>query len=445
MTEKSPALMSRDWLPEASQTLVDKIARRTALNNSAEIASRVETLAAMNRRIHERECFNLNPATNVMNPRAEALLASGIGTRPSLGYPADKYEMGLEAIEEIEVIAAELACEVFDASHAEIRVPSGAIANLYAFMALCKPGDAVIVPPAEIGGHVTHHEAGVAGLYGLQIFEAPIDEESYTVDLNALADMAEAVEPRVITIGGSLNLLPHPVAEIRQIADRCDARVLFDAAHQCGIIAGGAWPNPLDQGAHLMTMSTYKSLGGPPSGLIVTRDARLAKRLEEIAFPGMTANFDAAKSAALAVSLLDWRDHGTAYATAMVDLSRALAKACQGEDLPVYRTPNGMTRSHQFAMEAAAFGGGQAASKTLRKAGFLACGIGLPIDPVEGDMNGLRIGTPELVRWGMTKEHAPELARLIAAALRSNAPDTLAPEVAAWRKTFDRLHFIHES
>ncbi len=61
-------------------------------------------------------------------------------------------------------------------------------------------------------------------------------------------------------------------------------------------------------------MSTYKSLGGPPSGLIVTNDADLAERLDRIAFPGMTANFDAAKSAALAVTMLDWREHGAAYA-----------------------------------------------------------------------------------------------------------------------------------
>lgn len=89
------------------------------------------------------------------------------------------------------------------------------------------------------------------------------------------------------------------------------------------------------------------------------------------------------------------------------------------------------------------FGGGQAASKTLRKAGFLACGIGLPIDEVEGDMNGLRIGTPELVRWGMTAEHAPKLAHLIAKALRSNAPEDIAAETAAWRREFSKLHYVH--
>ncbi|WP_323768381.1 serine hydroxymethyltransferase [Marinovum sp.] len=445
MSDHPARLAARPWLAEKSAALIDRIAARTAGGESAQIASRIGTLAAMNRRIHERECFNLNPATNVMNPAAEALLSSGIGTRPSLGYPGDKYEMGLEAIEEIEVIAAELACEIFDATHAEIRVPSGAMANLYGFMALCQPGDAVIVPPAEIGGHVTHHDGGAAGLYGLTIYEAPVNADGYTVDLQGLADLAEAVEPRLITIGGSLNLLPHPVAEIRAIADHGGARLMFDAAHQCGIIAGGAWPNPLDEGAHLMTMSTYKSLGGPPGGLIVTRGAEIARRLEQIAFPGLTANFDAAKSAALAVSLLDWRDHGAAYAAQMVTMARALARAMAAEGLPVFRTSDGATRSHQFALLAESFGGGQAASRSLRKAGFLACGIGLPTEPVEGDMNGLRIGTPELVRWGMTEEHAPELARLIAKALAADAPETLAADVAAWRASFDRLHFIREA
>ncbi len=377
-----------------------------------------------------------------MNPRAEALLSAGLGSRPSLGYPGDKYEMGLEAIEEIEVIAAELCAEVFNAKYAEIRVPSGAIANLYGFMATCNPGDTIIAPPASIGGHVTHHAAGCAGLYGLHIHPAPVLADGYTVDIKGLRDLAHKVNPALITIGGSLNLFEHPVAEARQVADEVGAKLLFDAAHQCGIIAGRAWRNPLDEGAHLMTMSTYKSLGGPAGGLIVSNDADLAQSLDAIAFPGMTANFDAAKSAALAVTMLDWRDQGADYAQAMIDLAQALAQALDAQGLPIFAKEQGFTRSHQFAVEAVRFGGGQAASKTLRKAGFLACGIGLPIEDVEGDMNGLRIGTPELVRWGVGVEHAERLANLIGMALTSNAPEALAEEVAAFRAEFTTLHYV---
>ncbi len=437
-------LSRRAWVPDTCEDFILRLAGETAAGSDAAVEARVETLIAKNLEIHDRECFNLNPATNVMNPRAEAALSRGLGSRPSLGYPGDKYEMGLEAIEEIEVIAAELAAEVFGAAYAEIRCASGAMANLYGFMALAQPGDAIIAPPPAVGGHVTHHRAGCAGLYGLVTHDAPVNVDGYTVDLDALRELALRVRPRIITIGGSLNLFPHPVREVRAIADEVGAWVLFDAAHQCGIIAGGAWANPLDEGAHLMTMSTYKSLGGPAGGLIVTRDAAIAERLDHIAYPGMTANFDAGKSAALAITLLDWRAHGRSYAAAMVDLSQALARELAGLGLPIFGAGRGMTQSHQFAVEAAGFGGGQTASKTLRKAGFLACGIGLPIAAVEGDLNGLRIGTPELVRRGVTVADAPALAALIAEGLRGNDPGAVAARVREMRARFTGVHFIRD-
>jgi glycine hydroxymethyltransferase len=434
-------LARRPWVPEACESHVQALAGRVAAPSGA-VTARIEALIQRNLEIHDADCFNLNPATNVMNPAAEAALGRGLGSRPSLGYPGDKYEMGLEAIEEIEVIAAELAAEVFGARYAEIRVASGAMANLYGFMALAKPGDAIIAPPPAVGGHVTHHAAGCAGLYGLVSHPAPVDADGYTVDLDGLRALARRVNPRLITIGGSLNLFPHNVRAVRAIADEVGAHVLFDAAHQCGIIAGGAWPNPLAEGAHLMTMSTYKSLGGPAGGLIVTNDAAIAEKLDRIAFPGMTANFDAGKSAALAITLLDWREFGADYARAMVALSQALAGELAARGIRVFAQDRGMTTSHQFAVEAAPFGGGQAASKTLRRAGFLACGIGLPIAEVAGDLNGLRIGTPELVRRGVTPADAPALAELIAEGLRSNAPEGVAARVKKMRGRFTGLQYV---
>lgn len=438
----TPNLAHRPWVPAACETYVQARATETATRNSADTAARLDALVEANRDIHERECFNLNPATNVMNPKAEAMLGAGLGARPSLGYPGDKYEMGLEAIEEIEVIAAELAAAQFGAKYAEIRVASGAMANLYGFMALAQPGDAIIAPPGSIGGHVTHHGAGCAGLYGLQIHEAPVNAGGYTVDVDGLRALALDVRPKIITIGGSLNLFPHPVADVRAIADEVGAKVLFDAAHQCGIIAGGVWANPLAEGAHMMTMSTYKSLGGPAGGLIVTSEAEIAERLDAIAFPGMTANFDAAKSAALALTMLDWREHGRAYTEAMVANARALAGALLDLGAPVFAADKGATQSHQFALEAARFGGGQAASRTLRKTGVLACGIGLPIEAVAGDMNGLRLGTPEITRWGMAPADMPRLAGLIMRGLEGNDPEGVAAEAAEWRRSFNKVHFV---
>lgn len=410
------------------------------LDDLEAVDHRIHHLVDRNRATHDLECINLNPASNVMNPRAEALLAAGLTTRASLGHPGDKYEMGLEAIEEIEVIAAEAAKAVFGAAHAELRVGSGALANLYAFMATCRPGDSIIVPPPTIGGHVTHRDAGAAGLYGLDIHECPIDADSFTIDLDALSALAQQVRPKLITIGTSMNLLPHPVARIREIADGVGARVLFDAAHVCGLIAGKVWPNPLQQGAHVMTMSTYKSLGGPAGGMVFTNDAALAERLDAIAYPGLTANFDVAKTAALAITMLDWQQYGPAYAQAMVANSAALAHGLEQRGLPVHRAGDGTTASHQLAVDATQWGGGHAASVQLRQSNLLACAIGLPRLP---DGAGLRLGTPEITRLGMTPDDMAELAGLIADGLTDPGhAAAIAGRTSAMRQRFPSVHFV---
>ena len=434
-------LQRRPWVRAPSEDLVQSIAAATAAARCADTDAEIHRLVADNRRIHDREGINLNPASNVMNPRAEALMAAGLGSRASLGWPGDKYETGLQAIERIEVVAAELAAELFDARYAEVRVGSGALANLYVFMATCKPGDTIIAPPAAIGGHVTHHADGAAGLYGLKTVPSPVHADGYSVDVDALRTLAREVRPRLITLGGSLNLFPHPVAAVRAIADDVGCPLMFDAAHLSGMVAGRAWANPLAEGAQVMTMSTYKSLGGPPGGLVVGNDAAIFERIDAIAYPGLTANFDAGKTAALALGLLDWKEGGEGYARAMQDTARALAEALVAQGLPVFARDRGCTTSHQFALEAAVFGGGQAAARRLERARLLACGIGLPLADVAGDVNGLRLGVPEIVRLGMGPTHMVELGALVAQALRGDAA-ALAGPVTAFRGRFNGLHHM---
>ncbi|WP_269748081.1 PLP-dependent aminotransferase family protein [Enterovibrio coralii] len=170
-------------------------------------------------------------------------------------------------------------------------------------------------------------------------------------------------------------------------------------------------------------------------------------KIDAIAFPGLTANFDAAKSAALAVSLLDWREYGEAYSTMMIATNHALAMACKDEGLPVFEVASdgGKTPSlsHQFAIEAARFGGGQTMAKKLRQANILTCGIGLPVSPVDGDMNGLRFGTPEIVRAGFTVEDMATVARLIADCLYDRMPMTeIAQAASELRSRYQTLAFV---
>jgi glycine hydroxymethyltransferase len=436
------SLKTQSWATAASQELITRIASQVDTKAGADVQKWIEELAQENHRLHDIEGINLNPATNILNPRAEKLLASGMGSRASLGHPGDKYETGLGAIEQIEIITQELACEVFGSTYAEFRVPSGAIANLYAFMATTEPHDTIIAPPPSIGGHVTHHKGGSAGLYRLNTISAPVDQTGYTIDIDALRKLAHEVKPKLITVGGSLNLFHHPIAQVRAIADEVGAKVLFDAAHLCGMIAGKVWPQPLVEGAHLMTFSTYKSLGGPAGGLIVTNDDEIAQKLDAIAYPGLTANFDAAKTAALGITLQDWKSVGRDYAQMMVKTSQALAQHLQNLGVNIYAADKGFTTSHQFAILAAPYGGGQTAARRMGEAGLLACGIGLPVEQVEGDLNGLRIGTPEIVRIGMKVEHMQDLAEFIARSLDTSAePKSIQREITEWRKQFSGVHY----
>jgi len=128
-----------------------------------------------------------------------------------------------------------------------------------------------------------------------------------------------------------------------------------------------------------------------------------------------------------------------------VATAQALAQALAALDLPVHAQAQGATTSHQLALEAACWGGGQAAARQLQAARLLACGIGLPLPQVPGDVNGLRLGVPEIVRLGFGPEHMEELAALIAVALGSPAgAAAAASDVTALRQRVARgpLRFV---
>jgi len=74
-----PRLIPRPWVPATCESRVQAIASQTAAADSSVIDARIEAMIQRNAQIHESDCFNLNPATNVMNPRAEAAMARGLG------------------------------------------------------------------------------------------------------------------------------------------------------------------------------------------------------------------------------------------------------------------------------------------------------------------------------------------------------------------------------
>lgn len=443
-TEHTGHGSARPWRSAAAEAYARTTAERLAPLAEDELDSLVFSLVEEQERHVGEECVQLYAGTNVPNPRAARLLGSPIGCQPDLGPPGDTYNRGMAAADTLRVLTDTTLARLFGARYVETRVPSGSLANLYAFMATCRPGDRILSFSDAAAGHPTHHPEGAAGLYGLEVHEVPFDAARMDVDVDGLRATAHRLRPRLIIVAGSMCLFPYSVSAVRSIADEIGARVLYDAAHMGGMIAGRRFQDPLSEGAHLVTGSTYKSFGGPPSGMVLTNEPELAERLDAIAYPGLTANFDLGRTAALALAALDLLRFGEAYADACLANARTLAESLAASGVDVFSVPGkGFTASQHVAVAAHAYGGGDHAAKVLERSGVLLSSISLPLPPVEGDANALRIGTQEVTRRGMGPRDMVTIAGLIAQVLvKGEPPEAVRPEVAAFRRSFTGVHFV---
>jgi glycine hydroxymethyltransferase len=439
----APTVGSRPWTSPRAQDFATAALESLATLDTPELDAEIHGLVRSQERRSDDESLNLYAGTNAMNPRVATLLASTIGSRPNLGSPGDTYNPGMDDGSRLSVLADLVIGRLFGAAYTETRVASGSVANLYVYLATCRPGDPILVLPDEGAGHVTHHRAGAAGLAGLDVHSIAWDAATMGIDHDVFAAQVERIRPRLIIVGASMCLHPFDLSRVRAIADTVGATVLYDAAHMGGLIAGGRFQDPLAEGADVVTGSTYKSFGGPAAGMILTNDADLAERLDRIAYPGLTANFDLARTAALALAALDLHEHGAAYANEQIALSQALAEHLDGGGLPVVRATgrqHPFTQSHHIALRAAPLGGANESVARLERARILSSGIGLPVfqsDDTSLDVGqrGVRLGTQEIVRRGFETTDSGVISALIVRALMGSDADrsAVAEDVLALR------------
>ena len=74
----------------------------------------------------------------------------------SEGFPGRRYYEGCEIIDEIEQLAIDRACELFESDHANVQPHSGSSANMAVYLSLLEPGDTVLGMSLDQGGHLTH-------------------------------------------------------------------------------------------------------------------------------------------------------------------------------------------------------------------------------------------------------------------------------------------------
>jgi glycine hydroxymethyltransferase len=331
------------------------------------------------------------------------------------GYPAKRYYGGCEFTDVVENLARERAKKLFGAEHANVQPHSGSQANQAAYAAVLQPGDTILGLNLAHGGHLTHgHHLNFSGKT-YKIVPYGVTRETETIDYDELEKIATAEHPKLIIGGGSAYPRIIDFARMRQIADKVGALYLVDMAHFAGLVAGGAHPSPVPH-AQIVTSTTHKTLRGPRSGMILSKQD-FAAAIDKTVFPGMQGGPLVHIIAAKAVCFLEASQPGFRdYARQIVANAKVMAETLAADG---YRIVSGGTDTHLMLVDVFAKGMlGSEAEKALGEAGITVNKNAIPFDtnpPMKP--SGVRIGTPAVTTRGMKEAEMRQISHWIAEAL----------------------------
>ena len=279
---------------------------------------------------------------------------------------------------------------------------------------------------------------------GLKIFDVPFNMNELEVDLDGFVKTAREHKPKLVVMGMSMTLFPLPVREMSQIVSEWGGKFIFDGAHQAGLIAGGQFQDPLNEGAIILTGSAGKTFSGPQSGMIMWNDPDLTKPITDTIFPVLAATHQVNRVAALAVSAAEMIEFGKFYMAQIVKNSKALGQALDEHGIPILCAHKGYSQSHQIIARVKKFGGGLEVAHRLAKANIITNKNLVPEDkPEEWDHpSGLRIGTIEVTRLGMNEKDMETIAYFIARVLiEKEDPEAVGKDVMDFRHPYQTLYY----
>lgn len=434
---------------------VEALAQARAVMNASESprqwAQEVVNAVQRNDQWRGQQCINLLAPEAPTSPMVRSLLSSEIGTRAAEGHigRVNRWFAGTQYIDEVEALCVELLKTAFRCNYADHRLMGSMLGNMAVYTALCQPGDTVMTAPQPFGGHSSNRVDGPAGMRGLNIVDVPFDPETLEVDLDQFAQAARQYQPKLVVMGMSMTLFPLPVREMSRVIEPWGGKFIYDGAHQAGLIAGGQFQDPLNEGAVVLTGSAGKTFSGPQSGMILWNDPALTRPLADTIFPVLAATHQVNRVAALAVSAAEMIEFGKFYMAQIVRNSKALGKALDERGIPMLGAQRGYSQSHQVIARVKAFGGGLEVAHRLAKANLITNKNLVPGDqPADWDRpSGLRMGTIEVTRLGMNEQDMEPIAEFMARVLvKGEDVEKVGKDVTAFREPFQTVYynFDHE-
>ena len=414
----------------------NKGASNETLNNvDSEISELIDNdLNRQNTHIH------LIASENFASKAVMEASGSILTNKYSEGFPGRRYYEGCEIVDQIEQLAIDRACELFEAEHANVQPHSGSSANMAVYLSLLEAGDTVLGMSLDQGGHLTH---GSPVNFSGQLYNFVgygLDENTELIDMETVYSMALEHKPKLIIAGYSSYSQSLNFKRFREIADEVGAQFMVDAAHFIGLVAGKVVDNPV-QYADVVTATTHKALRGPRGGIILSKE-EFAKDIDKNTFPGAQGgalnNQIAAKAVCFKEALTkEYQD----YSHQILNNAKALASSFQEQGL---RVVSGGTENHLVLVDTRSVDEeltGKEAGILLNEKGITLNRNSIPFDPRSPFVtSGIRMGTPAVTTCGMKDDELTQVGYLISEILKNrldeNRLSELEEQVRALAKSF---------
>ncbi len=360
----------------------------------------------------QRDKIELIASENIASKAVLDAAGSILTNKYAEGYPGKRYYGGCEYVDEIEIIAIERAKKLFGCNFANVQPNSGSQMNQAVFLALLQPGDSFMGLDLAAGGHLTH--GSPVNMSGKWFKPIPygVRREDQLIDMDDVARIARENRPKLIICGGTAYSRLWDWARFREIADEVGAFLLADMSHISGLVAGGVHPSPVPH-AHVTTTTTHKSLRGPRSGVILSNDEAIAKKMNSAIFPGLQGgplmHIIAGKAVAFGEAL---KPEFKAYAASIVENAKALAASLQEQGLDIV---SGGTDNHLMLVDLRPKQAkGKHAELALDRASITCNKNNIPYDTEKPALtSGIRLGTPAGTTRGFGPAEFRQIGRMI--------------------------------
>lgn len=395
----------------------------------------------------QRDTISLIPSENIASKAVRAALGSVLTNKYSEGYPGKRYYGGNEIVDEVEILAQDLAQKVFKLGkywHVNVQPYSGSPANLAVYAALLKPGEKLMGMALPAGGHLTHGwKVSLSGQWWRAV-PYGVGSDGW-LDYRAIERIARREKPKLIIAGATAYPRQLDFKKFQKIAREVGAYFMVDMAHIAGLVAGGAHPSPFPY-ADIVTTTTHKTLRGPRGAIIFAntrsiiarkRKVDIASAIDRAVFPGLQGGPHNHQTAAIAVALAEVLEPSfKRYSRQVVRSARLLARELKKQGFSLV---TGGTDNHLLLLDLRPLAlSGREAEDRLGKIGLIVNRNTIPNDPRPPyDPSGLRLGTPSVTTRGMKEGEMKIIARLIDETVREKRPvRELTREVRSLAKKF---------